>query len=48
MGAAEEELERLMLVGNSRFNQVLESADRQIQETGGIQHDDFWKLVEEV
>jgi prevent-host-death family protein len=45
--ADEEELERLMLAGNSRFNQVLEAADQQIQETGGIKHDDFWKLLEE-
>ncbi|HAJ59749.1 MAG TPA: type II toxin-antitoxin system Phd/YefM family antitoxin [Cyanobacteria bacterium UBA8543] len=43
----EEELERLMLTGNSRFNQVLEAADRQIQETGGIRNDDFWKLLEQ-
>ena len=44
--ADEQELERLMLAGNSRFNQVLEAADQQIQETGGIRHDDFWKLLE--
>ena len=43
----EEELERLMLTGNSRFNQVLEAADRQIQETGGIRNDDFWELLEQ-
>lgn len=43
----EEELERLLLANNPQFQQVLEGADRQIQETGGIQHDDFWKLVEQ-
>lgn len=43
----EEELERLMLTGNSRFNQVLEAADRQIQETGGIRNDNFWELLDQ-
>jgi prevent-host-death family protein len=41
-----EELERLMLASNSQFNQVLEAADQQIRETGGIQHEDFWKRLE--
>jgi hypothetical protein len=47
LSAEEEELERLMLVGNSQFNQVLEAAEQQIQETGSIRHDEFWKLLEQ-
>lgn len=42
-----EELKQVRLAANSRFNQVLEAADQQIQKTGGIRHDDFWKLLEE-
>ncbi|MBD2776058.1 type II toxin-antitoxin system Phd/YefM family antitoxin [Iningainema tapete] len=41
-----EELERLSLAHNSQFNQLLETAEQSIQETGGIKHDDFWKLVD--
>lgn len=42
-----DELERLMLARNPKFNRLMSEADQRLEETGGIKHDDFWKLVEE-
>lgn len=42
-----EEIERLMLASNPRFNQLMDAAKQRIEATGGIDHDEFWKLVEE-
>lgn len=42
-----EELERLILANNPNFNQLLQTSERSIKETGGINSDDFWKVVEQ-
>lgn len=36
-----------MLAHNAEFNQFLEAAEESIQETGGIKHNDFWKLLDQ-
>jgi len=40
----EEELERLILANSPKLRAILESARQQIQETGGIQHEDLWRM----
>ncbi len=40
-----EELERLILAHTPGFINVLDSARKRIRKTGGIEHDEFWKLV---
>lgn len=40
-----EDLERLILAHNPRFNRLIDSANRSIQETGGVKHDDFWSSL---
>jgi len=35
-----------MLASNPRFNQLMDAAKQRIEATGGINHDEFWKLVE--
>ena len=42
----EDEIERLLLAYSKRFQALLETAERRIQETGGVGHEDFWKAVE--
>jgi prevent-host-death family protein len=42
----EEELERLVLAHSPKFQALLEKSSRQIEETGGIPHDVFWRQVE--
>ena len=42
----EEELERLVLAYTPRFQGILAAARRQIRETGGIGHEEFWQKVE--
>ena len=42
----EDELDRLVLAHSPKFQAVLEQSRRQIEETGGIPHDDFWRDVE--
>jgi prevent-host-death family protein len=42
----EDELERLVLAYSKRFQSILELADRQIREGGGIPHETFWAQVE--
>lgn len=42
----EEELERLVLAYTPKFRSLLDTARRQIRETGGTEHDEFWQEVE--
>ena len=42
----EDELERLVLAHSPRFRAILDKSRRQIEETGGIPHDVFWREVE--
>ena len=42
----DDELERLVLAHSPRFQALLEKSRRQIEQTGGISHDDFWREVE--
>jgi prevent-host-death family protein len=42
----EDELERLVLAHSPKFQAILEKSRRQIEETGGIPHDVFWRQVE--
>src|SRR5437588_12896392 len=42
----EDELERLVLAHSPKFQAILEKSRRQIDETGGIAHDVFWREVE--
>jgi prevent-host-death family protein len=41
----EDELERLVLAHSPKFQALLEKSRRQIEETGGIPHDVFWREV---
>lgn len=41
----EDELERLMLAYSPKFQALLDKSRRQIEETGGIPHDQFWREV---
>jgi prevent-host-death family protein len=43
--ADEEELERLVLAHSPMFQALLAKSNRQIDQTGGIPHDRFWKEV---
>src|ERR671936_1422699 len=42
----EDELERLVLAHSPKFPALLDKSRRQIEETGGIPHDVFWREVE--
>jgi len=42
----EDELERLVLAHSPKFQALLNKSRRQIEETGGIPHDVFWREVE--
>src|SRR4051794_26185149 len=42
----EDELERLVLAPSPKFRAILDKPTRQIEETGGIPHDAFWREVE--
>jgi len=46
VGEDEEELERLILAHTPKFRRLLEDAKARIRQTGGIEHDAFWNLVE--
>src|SRR5258708_22062897 len=39
----EDELERLVLAHSPKFQALLDKSRRQIEETGGIPQDDFWR-----
>jgi len=41
----EDELERLVLAHSRKFQALLDKSRRQIEETGGIPHDVFWREV---
>src|SRR5205814_1404792 len=41
----EDELERLVLAHSPKFQAILEKSRRQIEETGGIPHEQFWREV---
>ena len=43
--ADDDELERLILAHSPKFQRILDKSRRQIAETGGIPHDDFWGEV---
>ncbi len=47
VGDDAEELERLVLAYSLKFRQVLEQSRQQIRETGGIDHEAFWKEIDE-
>jgi prevent-host-death family protein len=42
----QDELERLVLAHSPKFQAILEKSRRQIAETGGIPHEQFWQEVE--
>ncbi len=42
----EEELERIILAYSPKFRSLLEKSKNQIQDRGGIPHQDFWKELE--
>lgn len=42
----EDELERLVLAHSPKFQAIIEKSRRQIDKTGGIPHDDFWRDLE--
>jgi len=44
--ADDDELERLVLAYSPKFQALLDKSRRQIEETGGIPHDVFWREVE--
>src|SRR6266852_3566243 len=41
----EDELERLVLAHSPKFQALLDKSRRQIEETGGIPHEQFWREV---
>src|SRR5437667_2908158 len=42
----DDELERLVLAHSPKFQALLDKSRRQIEETGGIPHKQFWREVE--
>src|SRR3982750_4669203 len=42
----DDELERLVLAHSPKFQALLDKSRRQIEETGGIPHEQFWREVE--
>ncbi len=41
-----DELERLILAYSPKFQAILNAGRREIRETGGIPHEEFWRQVE--
>lgn len=41
----DDELERLVLAHSPKFQAMLDKSRRQIEKTGGIPHDEFWREV---
>jgi prevent-host-death family protein len=41
----DDELERLILAHSPKLHALLDKSRRQIDDTGGIPHDDFWREV---
>ena len=46
VGEDEEELERLILAHTPKFRRLLEAARDRIRQTGGVEHEEFWNLVD--
>jgi prevent-host-death family protein len=44
--ADDDELERLVLAHSPKFQALLDKSRREIEETGGIPHEQFWREVE--
>lgn len=42
----EQDVERLLMADNKRLMELLAESDRQIDESGGIPHDEFWKRID--
>ncbi len=42
----EDDLERIMLAVSPKFQALLDKAEKRIQETGGVSHDDMWARIE--
>src|ERR1700722_10629810 len=42
----DDELERLILAHSPKFRAMIDKSRRQIEETGGIPHEQFWREVE--
>ena len=42
----DEELERLLLGHSRKLGEILDAADRRIEQGPGIEHDEFWQQVE--
>ena len=42
----DDDLESILLACSPRFQKLLERSNRQIDQTGGIPHDEFWKQVD--
>ena len=42
----EDDLERIMLAVSPKFQALLDKAERRIQETGGMSHDDVWAQID--
>ena len=42
-----DDIERLLLAQNPKFNQILERSRQSIKEEGGLKADEFWQLVDE-
>jgi len=40
------DLTNLLIANNPRFRQLVQAAEKRLDETGGIPHDEFWKRVE--
>lgn len=42
----EDDLERIMLAISPKFQALLDKAEKRIQETGGVSHDEVWAQIE--
>lgn len=42
----DDEIERLALSRSRRVQEILEEARRQVRESGGIPHEEFWSQIE--
>lgn len=43
----EEEIERLILAYSPKFQTILNASRQEIEETGGLTHEEFWQEVED-
>ncbi|WP_176226857.1 hypothetical protein [Candidatus Hakubella thermalkaliphila] len=42
----DDELERFVLAHTPGFRHLLDGAEQRIQKTGGVKHQDFWRVVD--